>query len=87
MAQPLLDAGLKSAKNIITRDVGSIISWTGLPHDEIVVLHEYAVRRIGLDHIGGKSIPDPVASPVTGESESEVDSEVVDSSDADDLTE
>jgi hypothetical protein len=84
MSSALTDAGIQTAKVLTSRSIKDIVMWTGLPLENVVVLHEYAIRRITLDHIGDREIV--IAQPPRDEgstSESEVDSEVVDSSDVD----
>lgn len=82
MLSALTDAGIKTAKGLTSRSVNDIVMWTGLPQENVVVLHEYAIQRISLDHIGNREVIRPPQDEGCT-SESEVDSEVIDSSDVD----
>jgi len=43
MLSALTDAGIQTAKVLTSRSIKDIVMWTGLPLENVVVLHEYAI--------------------------------------------
>ena len=77
MTTLLHEVGLYDAKDLIARDIADLFLWTAIPIDRLSILHERAIHRVAIDHLGGQYPPQP--EPNDNDSSSDVQSEVVDS--------